>query len=149
MKTAPKPEQPIVNRPEPDSREKTLLLARLGLSKKAREVVLLHVGPLTTIAEFFIICSGVSVRHTRSIAQYVQTEAKGHGLLPLGVEGEEEGTWILLDYDDVVIHVFHEPTREVYTLERLWSDAPRLLDPDIEKEQASVMAEQEDVSWEP
>jgi len=148
MKTSARPEESIVKRAEPTSREKTLLLARLALDKKARQILLLNVGPLTTIAEYFIICSGVSVRHTRSIAQHVQTEAKGSGLLPLGVEGEEEGGWILLDYDDVVIHVFHEPTRELYSLEQLWSDAPHLIDPEIEKERASVEADEE-VSWEP
>jgi len=149
MTTAPKTNKATATGPEPSSRERALLLARLALDKKARDLLLLNVGPLTTIAEYFMVCSGVSVRQTRSIAQHVQTGAKANGILPLGVEGEEEGTWILLDYDDVVVHVFHEPTREVFNLEELWAEAPRLIDPEIEKEQASMADRQEDDSWEP
>jgi len=141
--------------PEIASRERVLLLARLALAKKARGLHVLNVGPLTTIAEYFIICSGRSVRQTRSISQEIQTGAKAAGILPLGVEGEEESTWILLDYDDVVVHVFYEPTRETFNLETLWSDAPLLTDTELEREKAAVEhgreeeeGEEED-DWEP
>ncbi len=148
--TSRKPGKTSTNPPEISSREKALLLARLALMKKARGMTILNIGPLTTIAEYFIICSGGSVRQTRSICQQVQTGAKSDGILPLGVEGEEEGTWILLDYDDIVVHVFHDPVRELFSLEKLWSDAPRLIDPELEKEQAAVEhGQEEDEDWEP
>lgn len=149
MKRSPSPGRSSAKGPDAASRDKAILLARTALDKKARNILLLNVGPLTTIAEYFVICSGVSVRHTRSIAEHLLAESKGGGLLPFGVEGEEEGTWILLDFDDVVIHVFHEPTRELYDLEELWADAPRLIDPEIEREQAAEGTSPEEDSWEP
>lgn len=151
--TPENPGQESTETPEMVSREKVLLLAGLALAKKARGLHVLNVGPLTTIAEYFIICSGRSVRQARSICQEIQTGAKKAGLLPLGVEGEEEGTWILLDYDDVVVHVFHEPTRETFRLETLWSDAPVLKEPDLEREKAAVEhgedGDGEEDDWEP
>jgi len=151
------PENPGKERMDPPdaaSRAKVLVLARLALAKKARDLAVLNVGPLTTIAEYFVICSGRSVRQTRSIAQEIQTGAKTHGMLPLGVEGEEEGTWILMDYDDVVVHVFHEPTREFFDLESLWADAPVWNDPQLEQEKAAVeyapgQEDPEDDEWAP
>ena len=133
-----------------DAKEKALLCARWALEKKAHGIAILNVGALTPIAEYFLICSGRSVRQTQAIAEHIRTRLKKECKeLPLGMEGESEGCWILLDCDDVIIHVFDEPTREVYRLEKLWSDAPRVTDPTIEEEQkaAAPWPEEED-DWE-
>jgi len=110
--------------PDIHPRQKALLCARLAVEKKAYEVTVLNIGSLTSIAEYFVICSGKSVRQTRAISDHVRAGLKKIRHKPLGIEGEPEGAWILLDCDDVVVHVFHEPTREHYALEKLWSDAP-------------------------
>ena len=118
---------------ESAARQKALLCARLALEKKAYSMTVLDMGSLTSIADYFVICSGKSVRQTRAIADHVRFKMKALRHNPLGVEGESEGCWILLDYDDVVVHVFHEPTREFYTLEKLWSDAAVVQDPELEE----------------
>jgi ribosome-associated protein len=134
-----------------DAKEKALLCAHWALEKKAGGIAILNVGALTPLAEYFLICSGRSVRQTQAIAEHIRTRLKKEWKeLPLGMEGESEGSWILLDCDDVIIHVFDEPTREVYRLEKLWSDAPRVTDPRIEEEErkaAAPWSEEED-DWE-
>ncbi len=134
-----------------DAKEKALRCAHWALEKKAQGVVVLHVGALTSIAEYFLICSGRSVRQTQAIAQHIRTRVKQDLQdVPLGVEGEREGNWILLDCDDVVVHVFDEPTREVYRLERLWSEAPRVDDPELLEEEEKVAGQwaEEEEDWE-
>jgi len=132
--------------------DKALRCARLALEKKASEVIVLNIGPLSSIAEYFLICSAKSVRQTRAIADHVQSEMKKIRQLPLGVEGAAEGSWILLDYDDVVVHVFHEPTREHYALEKLWSDAARVAEEEFEASRQNQGAppggNEEDEDWE-
>ncbi|MEW6440426.1 MAG: ribosome silencing factor [bacterium] len=131
-------------------REKALLCAKLALEKKALGMTVLEIGELSSIAEYFVICSGRSVRQTRAIAEHVQTRMKAKvRQIPLGVEGMQEGIWILLDYDDVIIHVFYEPTRELYSLEKLWSDAPAVRDPEIDRAQEdSPQGSEESSDWE-
>jgi ribosome-associated protein len=99
------------------------------LAKKAREPVVLDVGELTSIADAFIICSGRSNRQVMAIAEHIQVELKKQGIRPLSVEGNKEGHWTILDYGDVVIHVFFESVREFYDLEGLWIDARRIAIP--------------------
>ncbi|MFH0809105.1 MAG: ribosome silencing factor [Pseudomonadota bacterium] len=103
--------------------EKTRLMAAILLEHKAEDVVALHIGPLVSFAEYFIVASGRSSRHVRALAEHLREEMARQGLRPLGVEGESDGTWILLDYNEVIVHVFHEPTRRFYDLESLWADA--------------------------
>jgi len=112
------------------AKDKAIVCSRLALEKKAYDVRILHIGMLSTIAEYFVICSGRSVRQVRAIAEHVQCTLKEHRQDLLGIEGGREGTWILLDYADVVVHVFYEATREIFCLEKLWSDAPLLVDPE-------------------
>jgi len=81
---------------------------------------------ISSFTDFFIICSGTSDRHAQGIADSVETEMKKAGISPLGIEGFTEGKWVLLDYADVVVHVFYNPIREFYDLERLWADAPQI-----------------------
>ena len=96
------------------------------LGKKAVNVVALDVRELTSIADFFIICTGRSARQVSAIADHVARVLRKQKIKPLSVEGAAEGQWVLIDYGFVVVHVFHESTRQFYDLEGLWSDAPRL-----------------------
>ncbi|MBW1895716.1 MAG: ribosome silencing factor [Deltaproteobacteria bacterium] len=96
------------------------------LGMKAFDVVILDVRGISSFADTFIICSGRSHRQVSAIAESVQRQLKGKGVKPLGVEGKREGHWILMDYGDVIIHVFYEPIRTFYDLENLWADARRI-----------------------
>ena len=103
-----------------------LLCVNASLQKKAKDLVILNVKTLSSFTDYFIICSGTSDRQVQAITSSIQENLKKSGIIPLGVEGENLGKWVLMDYDDVVIHIFHEPIREFYEIERLWSDAPRM-----------------------
>ncbi len=134
-----------------DAKRKADLCARWALEKKAFDIAVLELGDLTPIAEYFVICSGRSVRQTQAIVEHIRTNLKrALKEVPLGVEGEREGCWALIDCDDVVVHVFDEPTRDVYRLEKLWSDAPVVTAPEIREEEqkaaGSWPGEEED--WE-
>lgn len=102
------------------------LFLKAASGRKAVNLVVLDVRELTSVGEVFMICSGRSNRQVTAIADHVQRELKKHGLRPLSVEGKKEGLWVLLDYGQVIIHIFHEPVRRFYDLEGLWSDAPRV-----------------------
>lgn len=97
--------------------------AALALDTKANDVVLLGLKDVTDLTDFFVIASGTSDTHVRSIAEHVQQELKREGVTVAHVEGLTQGRWVLLDYVDFVVHVFHPTLRDFYQLERLWSDA--------------------------
>ena len=109
-----------------DSRARALLCINASLEKKAKNLMLLKVKELSAFTDYFLICSGASDRQVQAIATSIREKMKKNGMLPLGVEGESHGQWILMDYDDVVVHIFYEPVREFYDIERLWSEAPRM-----------------------
>ncbi|WP_418334103.1 ribosome silencing factor [Rheinheimera muenzenbergensis] len=88
---------------------------------KGRDIVTLDVRGKSSITQFMVICSGTSNRHTKSIADYVAAEVKKAGIETLGIEGQASGEWVLLDLNDVVVHVMLEETRGFYQLEKLWS----------------------------
>jgi len=94
--------------------------------RKAYDIVMLDVREQTTVADLFIICSGRSTRQVTAIAEHINGELKKEGKRTLQVEGRKEGKWVLLDYGDVVIHIFYEPVRAFYDLEGLWSEAKRI-----------------------
>jgi ribosome-associated protein len=94
--------------------------------KKGMDIALLEVGDLLSITEFFVIVTGSSRPHVRTLAEAVDERLKEHGRRPLRTEGASEGEWVLLDFGDFVVHVFQETPRDFYGLERLWGDAPRL-----------------------
>lgn len=83
----------------------------------------LDVRTLSSFTDFFIICSGQSPRQVLALARYVEDAMAEVGVKPLGREGLEEGRWVLLDFNDVIVHIFHQPVREFYDLEGLWSEA--------------------------
>lgn len=87
---------------------------------KGKDIATLDVKKLTTLTDAMIICSGTSNRHVQALAQNVVTEAKKLGYKVLGVEGTQEGEWILIDLGDVIVHVMQVATREFYNLEKLW-----------------------------
>jgi ribosome-associated protein len=94
------------------------------LDKKALDVVVLDVHAVSSVGDYFLICSGRSTTHLDTIADAVRAELKTDGVLPLHTEGVATSGWVLLDYGDVLVHVFLEDTRIYYALERLWGDAP-------------------------
>ncbi len=94
--------------------------------KKGVNIALLDVGDLLSITEVFLIVTGTSRPHTRTLAEAVADKLKAHDRRPLRTEGAAEGEWILLDFGDFVVHVFQEEPRDFYGLERLWGDAPRV-----------------------
>lgn len=109
---------------------KTIEKARLCLEiiqeRKAIDPVLMEVGRLTSFTDYFLVASGASSRQVQAISQHMARRLREEGFKPFGVEGEQEGHWVLMDYGDVVIHIFHEPVREFYDLEGLWTEAPRV-----------------------
>lgn len=109
-----------------DNREKVFLCARAALDHKAVDLVILEVKNISSFTDYFVICSGNSDRQVQAIAAHIEEKLAKGEIHPLSIEGKREGRWILLDYGDVVVHVFYQPVREFYDLERLWSDAPRV-----------------------
>jgi ribosome-associated protein len=97
--------------------------AALALDTKANDVVLLGLKGVTDLTDYFVIASGTSDTHVRSIAEHIEQELKKEGVTVAHVEGLTQGRWVLLDYVDFVVHVFHPTLRSFYQLERLWSDA--------------------------
>ena len=106
--------------------------ARSALAKKARTPVALDLRELDGVCDYFFICSGASEVQVKAIAEAVEDGLKEHGVRPWHIEGFESRRWVLLDYVEVVVHVFHEKTREYYMLDRLWGDA-RSLDLGLER----------------
>lgn len=102
------------------------LFLKAASGRKAEDIVALDVRKLTSLADVFIICSGRSNRQVSAIGEYIVAELKNAGIKPLSVEGLKDGQWVLIDYGDVIIHVFYESVRGFYNLEGLWADADRL-----------------------
>lgn len=106
-----------------DSRSKALAAAAAASTKKAADIVILEVGPLIGITDFFVICSGNTERQVKTIAEEVQRRMLQDASKPYRREGVQENRWVLLDYLDFVVHIFHAEEREFYGIERLWRDA--------------------------
>lgn len=122
-----------------------IIAARAAAEKKAIDVVVLEVDKQLVVTDYFVICTGSSAIQVRAIADEVETAFRDQlSIKPIGREGEKEGTWILLDYGDLVIHVFQPAERDFYRLENLWSDAPRLDLPEDARGQKSPSADSAD-----
>jgi ribosome-associated protein len=105
------------------SKELALKAAEAALNKKALDLVILELAGLTVIADYFVICSGESTTQVKAIADSIEHDFIKGGIRPIGIEGLNYGHWVLLDYGDVIVHVFEQETREYYSLEKLWMDA--------------------------
>ena len=100
-------------------------IVRILDEKKAEDIKLIRISELTVIADYFIIANGTSNTHVRALAEEVEEVLAQEGILPRSIEGRSTG-WILLDYDEVVVHVFTPDQRELYSLEHLWGDAKQV-----------------------
>ena len=109
-----------------DSRRTAIAAARAALDKKAEEVVVLDLRGVSGYTDFLVIGSGSSDRQIEAIAEGVEKELKAQGHREVGSEGQRGGRWVLLDFGDVVVHVFHQDERMHYDLEGSWADAPRI-----------------------
>lgn len=96
------------------------------MDKKAVDVLVLDLKGLSVIADYFIICSGESTTQVRAIAEAIEENFSKKSMCPIGIEGLNYSHWVLMDYGDIIIHVFEEETRAYYQLEKLWLDAPRI-----------------------
>ena len=100
--------------------------ARAALDRKANNVVVLDLRGLSSVTDFFVICSGNSDTHVEGIADIIEEKLDEHGVKLWHREGGRRAPWILLDYIDVIVHVFTEDARDFYSLERLWGDAVKV-----------------------
>jgi ribosome-associated protein len=102
------------------------LCAEAAGSKKAFDILILDLRGLTYITDYFVICSGSNTTQVSAISDEIGHALAKAGERPSHVEGGAESNWVLMDYGDVVVHIFEEQTRNYYSLEKLWSDAPRI-----------------------
>lgn len=109
-----------------ETHDKALLCLELIKERKAVNPVLFELQELTSIADYFLVAGGNSTRQVKAISQHLYKRMRDKGFKSYGIEGEQEGQWILMDYSDIVIHIFYEPIREFYDLEGLWVEAPRV-----------------------
>lgn len=115
------------------AKQMALSLARAALDMNALEIAILKVSKLVYYADYLVIAGARSTKQAQSIAENVQRAVIGSGEKVIGVEGDRDGNWILVDSGDVIVHVFYQPVREFYDLEKLWGDAQRLELPETEK----------------
>ena len=113
--------------PNPEDLEKLMIAAAAASERKALEMVAIDIRKIASFAEYFLVCSGTSTRQVQAIADEVMEKLREkRDARPLHTEGYEAATWILLDYGDLIVHVFTEESRQFYQLERLWRDAERV-----------------------
>lgn len=110
-----------------DAREKALRCARAVADRKAVDIVVLDVAGLSSFSDYFVICSGKSSRQVQGIADHLEAEMRKEGARTIGSEGRREGHWALMDFGDVIVHIFYEPVRAFYDLESLWSEAEKMV----------------------
>jgi ribosome-associated protein len=107
-------------------RQLALLAAEVCDEKKAKEIIVLDVRKITSISDYFIVCSTSNERQARAIADDLRVRMKELGKREMGVEGIEDARWVLQDFGDIVLHIFHESQREFYDIEGLWADAKQV-----------------------
>jgi ribosome-associated protein len=104
-------------------KEMAIRLAQVLEEKKGKKILVLQMDDLTTLADYFVICTGTSAPQLKAMADACEKAMKEENILPHHIEGHRGGTWILQDYADVILHLFSEEAREFYNLDRLWADA--------------------------
>ncbi len=107
-----------------NSQELAKKIVKILDSKKGMDITGIH--DLTTIGDYFILVTGTSSHHVKALAEEVEDTLAREGLEPRRIEGAQSAAWILIDYQDVILHIFTKETRDFYDMERLWSDAPRM-----------------------
>ena len=114
-----------------DSKELSIAAAEAASDKKAEDIVVLDVAALLVVTDYFVICTGRNDRQVKTIADEVEERLRTQfAVKPIGREGVREARWILLDFADVVVHIFQPEERDFYRLEKLWGDAPRIALPE-------------------
>ena len=108
------------------STEKANLAVKVLDSKKAKDIDLLKVGELTILADYFVICTADSSTQVKALADALEDEFEKHDITPFSREGKDGMNWLLLDYGDVIVHIFYREMREFYSLEKLWDDAEKI-----------------------
>lgn len=138
----------IEHAPEIASKDKTEVFLRAALSKKAVNPVLIRLAKLTSLTDYFLIISAGSAKQVKAIAEAIVQDADQRGIPRLSMEGVQQGNWALLDYGDVIVHIFQKPVREFYDLEGLWAEAPREAFPeDVQKEIEAAAETPEEDEW--
>ena len=105
--------------------DKAERIAHIAAEKKGEDIVLVDMSELSTICDWFVLVSASSSRRINAIAKEVQKKLSKEHISPIHIEGKQNPYWVLLDYEDVVVHIFYDEIRNFYGLERLWSDAPQ------------------------
>jgi len=107
-------------------KDKVFLSAFAAKEKKASDILILELKGLTPIADYFLICSGASTRQVKAVVEAVEEKLSRETVYPSHVEGLPDAHWVLMDYGDLVVHIFDEETRQYYELEKLWGDAKKI-----------------------
>ncbi len=102
--------------------DKALQIAKILSNKKAQDILIIHVSDKTIISDYFVVASAGSSTHVSTLAEEVEFKMGQLGSVPLRTEGVREGRWVVIDYGDILVHIFHNEEREFYQLERLWAD---------------------------
>ena len=109
-----------------DGQEIARACSRISSDGKAEDIVILDVRGISSFTDYFVIMSGHSTRHVQALAESIENELRSKRIKTSRAEGLQEGKWVVLDFDDVVVHVFYHEQRDFYDLEGLWHDAPRI-----------------------
>lgn len=109
-----------------NSTEKLKFMAKILDDKKAQDVVAIKINNLTIVSDYFLIASGTSTTQVRALADELEFKLKEREITPLRIEGYNSSAWVLIDYGDILVHIFHSETRDFYGLERLWVDGTRI-----------------------
>ena len=110
-----------------DAAELAHRIVEIASDKKGNDIIMLRTAELTSMADFFVICSGRSDRQVNALASAIVGELRDEGIRPMGLEGRQSARWVLLDYGTVIVHIFAPEEREYYGLERLWSKAAQVV----------------------
>lgn len=113
-----------------------LKIANLLYDKKAQNILALHVGHLTVLADYLVIANGSNPLQVRALTDHLEEHLSKQGLEPRRIEGKNEGTWVVMDYTNVIVHLFKPDARAFYRLERLWDDGQNRIKLPFEEEQA-------------
>lgn len=108
-----------------ETREKAKACARFADEKKGQAITVLELMGLTDIADYFVLVTGTSERHVKTITEAVEMGMKQMGIRPFSLEGYDQGRWVIIDYQNVIVHIFVASLRELYDLESLWIEAKR------------------------